>query len=89
VRLVEPKSKRPFVHYDPEVDILYISGREGLGDDTLEISPGVYVEATSKGELLSVEVWKASRRLGGFARAVDPRRHTARRPATVADRPRK
>ncbi len=83
------RAARTFVHYDPETDILFISGRKGFGDDTLEISPGVYLEVTDAGEVLSVQVWGASKQLKSFTNMVASGARKARWPAVVADRPRK
>ncbi|MEW6001206.1 MAG: DUF2283 domain-containing protein [Nitrospirota bacterium] len=47
------------VFYDDEEDILYIA-KEGEEAEVVEISPGVNMELDSKGNLIGVELFKAS-----------------------------
>ena len=48
------------VFYDEEEDILYLA-KEGEEAEVVEISPGVNMELDSNGNLIGVEVFKASR----------------------------
>ena len=48
------------VFYDEEEDILYLA-REGEEAEVVEVSPGVNMELDSKGNLIGVEMFKASR----------------------------
>ncbi len=47
------------VFYDEEEDILYLA-KEGEEVEVVEISPGVNMELDSSGNLIGVEVFKAS-----------------------------
>ena len=47
------------VFYDEEEDILYLA-KEGEEAEVVEISPGVNMELDSKGNLIGVELFKAS-----------------------------
>ena len=49
------------VHYDPEADILYILLREGPVEDTVEVAEDVFVELDEKGEVIGIEIWRASK----------------------------
>ncbi|MBI5055914.1 MAG: DUF2283 domain-containing protein [Nitrospirae bacterium] len=48
------------VFYDEEEDILYLA-KEGEESEVVEISPGVNMELDSNGNLIGVELFKASR----------------------------
>jgi len=47
------------VFYDEEEDILYLA-KEGQEAKVVEISPGINMELDSSGNLIGVEVFKAS-----------------------------
>ena len=47
------------IYYDEKEDILYLA-REGEEEDVVEISPGVNVELDKSGNLMGVEIFKAS-----------------------------
>jgi len=47
------------VFYDEEEDILYLA-KEGQESEVVEISPGINMELDSNGNLIGVEVFKAS-----------------------------
>jgi len=47
------------VHYDPEIDVLYLA-RPGLEQEVREIYPGLNLELDAQGELIGVEILKAS-----------------------------
>ncbi len=48
------------VFYDEEEDILYLA-KEGEEAEVVEVSPGVNMEIDSNGNLIGVELFKASR----------------------------
>lgn len=48
------------VFYDEKEDILYLA-KEGEEAEVVEISPGVNMELDNKGNLIGVELFKASR----------------------------
>ncbi|MCE4605748.1 MAG: DUF2283 domain-containing protein [Desulfurococcales archaeon] len=48
------------VHYDPEADILYIITKEGPFEDTLPAEDDVYIEVDENGNIIGIEIWKAS-----------------------------
>lgn len=47
------------VFYDDKEDILYLA-KEGEEAEVIELSPGVNMEVDSKGNLIGVELFKAS-----------------------------
>jgi len=47
------------IYYDEAEDILYLA-REGQEKEVVELSPGVSVELDDAGQLIGVEVFKAS-----------------------------
>ena len=47
------------VSYDEEQDVLYLA-REGQEEEVVELAPGVNVELDISGNLIGVEVFKAS-----------------------------
>ena len=51
------------VHYDPEADILYIVLKEGPAEDTIEVDDDIFVEIDEKGNIIGIEIWRASRNL--------------------------
>lgn len=48
-------------NYDKESDSLFISVKEGEEDSFEEIIPGINVELNDKGEIIGIEILKASR----------------------------
>ena len=52
------------VFYDDEEDILYIA-KEGEEAEVVDLSPGVNMELDSNGNLIGVELFKASRMFKG------------------------
>ncbi|PKB72655.1 MAG: hypothetical protein BZY75_05770 [SAR202 cluster bacterium Io17-Chloro-G7] len=50
------------VHYDPDVDVLYLA-RPGQEEEVVEVYPGLNLELDVSGELIGVEILKASRLL--------------------------
>jgi uncharacterized protein YuzE len=47
------------VFYDEKEDVLYLA-KEGQEEEVVEIAPGVNVELDASGELIGVELFKAS-----------------------------
>ena len=47
------------VHYDSEVDVLYLA-REGEEENVVEVYPGLNLEVNASGELIGVEILQAS-----------------------------
>ena len=47
------------VIYDEKEDVLYLA-KEGQEEEVVEIAPGVNVELDASGELIGVELFKAS-----------------------------
>ena len=52
-----------YVHYDPEVDILYIVLKEGPVEDTIEANEDVFIELGRNGEIIGIEIWRASKNI--------------------------
>ncbi|MBI4287527.1 MAG: DUF2283 domain-containing protein [Chloroflexi bacterium] len=61
------------VHYDEEVDVLYLA-REGQEEQVIEVHPGINLELDSKGDLIGVEILRASLLLKGV---IEPLRDKA------------
>jgi len=47
------------VFYDEKEDVLYLA-KEGQEEEVVELAPGVNVELDASGELIGVELFKAS-----------------------------
>lgn len=47
------------VHYDAEGDVLYLA-RRGLEEEVVEVYPGLNLELDASGELIGVEILRAS-----------------------------
>jgi len=54
--------KRPIIHYDAHSDTLLIATRRGAEEAFVEVTPGVNVELGAKGQVLGIEILKASER---------------------------
>lgn len=50
----------PKFNYDKEHDILYIVVSEGEEEEFVEIAEGINLELNSEGEVIGIEVFKAS-----------------------------
>jgi uncharacterized protein YuzE len=61
------------VHYDTELDLLYIA-REGDEEETVEIQPGVNLELNKDKEIIGIEILDASRVFSGI---IEPLREKA------------
>ena len=51
------------VHYDEEVDALYLSLGDQKPDGVIEISEGINVDTTTDGKLTGIEILKASKKI--------------------------
>ena len=73
----EEKKNKPLVNYDPSSDVLYIATRKGVEEEFTEVAPGVNVETDDRGNVLGVEILRASHTLKGIYKIV---RKNAMRP---------
>ena len=56
--------KKPMkVHYDEEVDALYLKLGDQKPDGVIEISEGVNIDTTTDGKLTGIEILKASKKI--------------------------
>ncbi|MCR4418756.1 MAG: DUF2283 domain-containing protein [Clostridia bacterium] len=60
------------VHYDPEVDVLYI-GHAGQEEEAEEIYPGITLEKDRNGNLLGIELLNASQLLKNVLESLQKR----------------
>ena len=51
------------VHYDEEVDALYIKIGDQEPDGVIEITEGVNIDTTTDGKLIGIEILKASKKI--------------------------
>jgi uncharacterized protein YuzE len=51
------------VHYDEEVDALYISLGDQKPDGVIEIAEGINVDTTTDGRFTGIEILKASKKI--------------------------
>ena len=51
------------VHYDEEVDALYLKFGDQEPDGVIEITEGVNIDTTTDGKLTGIEILKASRKM--------------------------
>lgn len=68
---MKEKRRNPIVKYDPECDVLYIATRKGAEEEFVEVAPGVNVELDRKGNVIGVEVLRASHTLRDFLKSLD------------------
>jgi len=52
--------KKPYVNYDSQSDVLYIAMGEGMEEEYVEVVPGVNVELDARGEIIGIEILRAS-----------------------------
>jgi len=60
---VEERKKPMKVHYDEEVDALYLKLGDQKPDGVIEISEGVNIDTTTDGKLTGIEILKASKKI--------------------------
>ncbi|QCQ21394.1 DUF2283 domain-containing protein [Desulfoglaeba alkanexedens] len=51
------------VHYDEEVDALYLSLGEQKPNGVIEIAEGINIDTTADGKLTGIEILKASKKI--------------------------
>ena len=51
------------VHYDEEVDALYLKLGDQKPDGVIEIAEGVSIDTTTDGKLTGIEILKASKKI--------------------------
>jgi uncharacterized protein YuzE len=73
----EREKNKPLVSYDPSSDVLYIATRKGVEEEFTEIAPGVNVEMDDRGNVLGVEILRASHTLKDFLKSLVKKRAAA------------
>lgn len=68
---------KSLIKYDASSDVLYMATRKGLEEEFTEIAPGVNVEMDSNGNVLGVEILRASQTLKGFLKSLGKRHDVA------------
>jgi uncharacterized protein YuzE len=68
---------KSLIKYDASSDVLYIATRKGLEEEFTEIAPGVNVELDSNGNVLGVEILRASQTLKGFLKSLGKKHDVA------------
>lgn len=58
------KTKDKKVYYDKKTDTLWLLVKSGIEEEYKEVAPGINIELDKKGELLGIEILKASKILG-------------------------
>lgn len=71
------KRNKPLVKYDPSSDVLYIATRKGVEEEFTEVAPGVNVELDRKGNVLGVEILRASYTLKEVLKSIGKKRAAA------------
>jgi len=51
------------VHYDEEVDVLYLKLGDQKPDGVIEIAEGINIDTTTDGKLTGIEILKASQKI--------------------------
>jgi uncharacterized protein YuzE len=51
------------IHYDEDVDALYLSLSDEKPDGVIEITEGVHIDTTEDGKLTGIEILKASKKM--------------------------
>jgi uncharacterized protein YuzE len=72
----EDRMKDFKILYDESEDILYLA-KEGKEAEAVEISPGVNMELDDSGELIGVEIFRASHRFRDVIKRMEKRLHAA------------
>ena len=55
------KSTSRFIRYDSHSDTLCIIASRGIEEEFIEVAPGVHVELDAKGDVIGIEMLKASK----------------------------
>jgi uncharacterized protein YuzE len=58
---MEMTTAEPVVRYDPEADVLYVVAAAGEVARSAEVSPGVTIEYNDDGDVIGVEILRASK----------------------------
>ena len=53
--------REPLINYDSESDVVYIVVRKGPEETVVEVAPGINVELDEKGEIIGIEILRASK----------------------------
>ncbi|MBI2360611.1 MAG: DUF2283 domain-containing protein [Deltaproteobacteria bacterium] len=67
---MKERKRKPLVKYDPSSDVLYIATRRGVEEEFTEIAPGINVELDRRGNVLGVEILRASHTLRDFLKSL-------------------
>lgn len=67
------KKQKTYINYDNKKDVLFLSIREGVEEEYIEIAPGVNVEVDERGEVIGIEILNASKMLKPVAKSLIPR----------------
>jgi len=60
---VEERKEKMKVHYDNEVDAIYIKLGNQRPDGVIEISEGVNLDTTAKNQIVGIEILHASKKM--------------------------
>lgn len=63
---MKPSSR--FIRYDAKSDTVYIVAGRGVEEEFVEVAPGVNVELDAKGDVIGIEILKASKFLRPIAK---------------------
>ena len=74
---MKERKRKPLVKYDPSSDVLYIATQGGVEEEFTEVAPGVNVELDRKGNVLGVEILRASHTLRDFLKSLGKRHEVA------------
>jgi uncharacterized protein YuzE len=74
---MKSKRSRSLVRYDASSDVLYIATRKGAEEEFIEVAPGVNVELDAKGNVLGVEILRATDTLKDFLKSLGKRHDVA------------
>jgi len=65
--------KPPLVNYDSKSDVIYIVVKKGPEETIVEVAPGVNVELDEKGEIIGIEILRASKLFKPIAKSLQHR----------------
>src|SRR6266849_8999511 len=75
--LMKKKKSEPLVNYDSSSDVLYLVTKEGVEAEFREVLPGVNVEMDEEGQVIGVEILRASKVLGNILEPLYRKRKAA------------
>lgn len=73
---------KPVINYDSESDVVYIVVRKGPEEAVVEVAPGVNVELDEKGEIIGIEILRASKFFKPIAKSL----YRQMQPATAGEK---